>query len=506
MELQYCTCGCKAHESYGSEHPIDKVPIDEFMRKPGDYEGMYKFCKDCRLYYKAANKRKKDKLDALAKATDKKVAKQQGAQFMCCASVKHTAASKHPRKRVPARMFRKDPSDPKSPLVKTCSDCREHQRKICHKRKDRLTELTKQSIKTVKKKDALIHCPGERHASVSKYNRDKVPVSMFWKDPTNPKSELARICSDCRAKDCTTRNKNIQGRRDAAEKEGKFFCTGCSRNITHGARAKNLDGTPSSTCVLCKEIQNAKSKRIRGWYNEIKMDFILMSASSCQRCQHIYLKPRPGTDYVVELETYELDDELVVEYEGTIYLAEEFVVLFADQLELAVIELDHLPEQDQRARYMLLPGEDYVPKKKHVSGMTSKHAMRLEAAKCQHLCARCHVQVTDQRAVKLRPPTSIVLREKADYVDRLKHHIGGCVVCGYWNPYLLKFLDFDHKNPAEKINCIAAMVMNTKYSLDEVIAECLKCRLVCRHCHIIHTRNQRKQGIVRPGTKAKPLP
>ena len=59
MELQYCTCGCKAHESYGSEHPIDKVPIDEFMRKPGDYEGMYKFCKDCRLYYKAANKRKK---------------------------------------------------------------------------------------------------------------------------------------------------------------------------------------------------------------------------------------------------------------------------------------------------------------------------------------------------------------------------------------------------------------------------------------------------------------
>lgn len=41
----------------------------------------------------------------------------------------------------------------------------------------------------------------------------------------------------------------------------------------------------------------------------------------------------------------------------------DIIKLFHDELEINIIELDHLPEKDQRERGLLLPNEIYVPKK-----------------------------------------------------------------------------------------------------------------------------------------------
>ena len=33
------------------------------------------------------------------------------------------------------------------------------------------------------------------------------------------------------------------------------------------------------------------------------------------------------------------------------------------------------------------------------------------------------------------------------------------------------------------------------YSLDDLIKECSKCRVLCKHCHKIHTNKQAKEGL-----------
>ena len=40
------------------------------------------------------------------------------------------------------------------------------------------------------------------------------------------------------------------------------------------------------------------------------------------------------------------------------------------------------------------------------------------------------------------------------------------------------------------------MTKDKNYTMQDVIDEVAKCRVLCLHCHIIHTRNQRKEGIV----------
>ena len=48
---------------------------------------------------------------------------------------------------------------------------------------------------------------------------------------------------------------------------------------------------------------------------------------------------------------------------------------------------------------------------------------------------------------------------------------------------------------------ISKMCMDPGYSLDDVIQECNKCRVLCKHCHRIHTFRQIKAGLFLPKIK-----
>jgi len=67
-------------------------------------------------------------------------------------------------------------------------------------------------------------------------------------------------------------------------------------------------------------------------------------------------------------------------------------------------------------------------------------------------------------------------------------------LCGYNN--ILRFLEFDHLDPTQKIKDITGMVQNKNYSVDDVIFEISKCRILCRYCHRFHTKYQRENGII----------
>jgi len=85
-------------------------------------------------------------------------------------------------------------------------------------------------------------------------------------------------------------------------------------------------------------------------------------------------------------------------------------------------------------------------------------------------------------------------KKKLDYTDELK--LKGCEICKYKNSDLPRFFDFDHLDPTTKIRNISKIVHESKYTFDELITEISKCRIICRHCHIIHTKTQIDNGII----------
>lgn len=65
-----------------------------------------------------------------------------------------------------------------------------------------------------------------------------------------------------------------------------------------------------------------------------------------------------------------------------------------------------------------------------------------------------------------------------------------CMDCG--NSFPPVCMDFDHRNPAEKIDQISELI--ARVSLKRLLEEIAKCDLICANCHRIRT--QKRQEIV----------
>ena len=79
------------------------------------------------------------------------------------------------------------------------------------------------------------------------------------------------------------------------------------------------------------------------------------------------------------------------------------------------------------------------------------------------------------------------LKERRDLIDNIKLKTG-CLLCGYKEHPVA--LDFDHLNPLEK-----SFTIGTKYtsvSLDRLIKEIKKCRVLCANCHRVETLKARQ--------------
>lgn len=63
-----------------------------------------------------------------------------------------------------------------------------------------------------------------------------------------------------------------------------------------------------------------------------------------------------------------------------------------------------------------------------------------------------------------------------------------CVKCGEDHPATL---DFHHINPAEKDRALGEMV-RSNCSMERILAESVKCQVLCSNCHRIHHWNEKK--------------
>jgi len=391
-----------------------------------------------------------------------------------CKSKAHgNSNSQYHKKNVPVEKFYKSEGQ----YYDRCIDCRE----------DRSSKIEKLIVKSDDPNYGS--CYSETHdiPGVSVYPRNKVPVKMFDKLAGKGKS---KECLDCRNYANERKRKGRQNRKETCE-EDEFFCQHCNNIFKISHRANNMDGTPSSNCITCKIKQKDYNKKYYQKFKDmmasIKIEKFKEIGCSCRRCKSIFLKPVAGTKYQVELKTYEKDGVRYVDYNNKKYNTIDFINTFEDLLELRTIDLDHLTEEEQRARGIIGPNDIGIKKRGKVSDMQTEEDMREEAKITQNLCCKCHVIVTMNREKGDGSYTSNYI-EKLNYVNELKAK--GCEVCKYSDTSLTRYFEFDHIDPELKLAIISDMVRMNKYSVEELIEECKKCRVLCRACHRIHSNNQ----------------
>lgn len=343
------------------------------------------------------------------------------------------------------------------------------------------------------------YCTHSGHSTVVKsfHPQNLVPISLFRMEPNNPKSELYVNCLDCREymrRYTTTFFNNIKS---LAQEKGLHSCVSCYKLINHCDRGINLDGTLSVYCIPCKKDEIESYFKRKQHYVNIKYEFIEKYQCCCYKCKYLFLKSDNDSIIARKIPTYEKYGDRYALINDKEMLVKDIIKFYYDDLEVDIIELDHLPEKDQRERGLLLSDEIYVPKKIDVSKITGKASVKLESLKCQHLCILCHVKETIERE-KGENKRGGLIKSKYDYVSKCKEK--GCSSCKFTDPNP-RFFDMDHLDISDKIANIGKMCKDPDYSLDDVIKECEKCRVLCKHCHKIHTIKQIKQGLFLPTKK-----
>ena|ERR1019366_2542947 len=92
-------------------------------------------------------------------------------------------------------------------------------------------------------------------------------------------------------------------------------------------------------------------------------------------------------------------------------------------------------------------------------------------------------------------------RERANYLQRRKDaarrekinrlKMSPCADCHVqYSPWVM---DFDHRNPNDKLFCIGGHIT---IAWDKIQDEIQKCDLVCSNCHRERTHKQRKSGLI----------
>jgi len=399
-------------------------------------------------------------------------------ELLTCSCDNHLwCGSKYPKDKVPRQSFTKSNSEE---LYKMCQDCRNYRTETNKKNKIINIEKYNQSIQN---KNDYMPCLALLHNNEI-YPKDKVPKSQFIKYPNNPNSPFTKFCLDCRTK----KDKHIKEKRKEncvkAEEKGMHYCSYCNNTINQNECALNIDGTQSNCCKSCQDTKNKQNKMLKLNFVNLKFEYIEKYQSCCYLCHIIFVM---HDDHLIELKTELIKNTRYLEYNNKKYKVDDFIQLYKNKIVHDILQFDHLTEIEMRERNLLKDYELYESKYRKISQIQNEALMKFEALKCQLLCGRCHLIKTIERE-KGTIYKNVIRRKKQNYTNELKKE--GCCLCHYVNLDLLRFFHFDHIDPSTKIDNISSMVSEGKYSFDHLINEIKKCRIICLHCHMLHTKNQ----------------
>lgn len=129
--------------------------------------------------------------------------------------------------------------------------------------------------------------------------------------------------------------------------------------------------------------------------------------------------------------------------------------------------------------------------------LMSRERLRVEAAKCDIVCANCHCERTQRQHVarlkRLPQGTSPRIEEKRRYwrshaaaLDELRRR--PCLDCGGRFPPCA--IQFDHRNPTGKAFEVTRAI--GRAGISRILAEAAKCDIVCANCHRMRTYLRRR--------------
>jgi len=419
------------------------------------------------------------------------------AEYMkCCRRDHDLHGSPYDRLAIPRKYFHSNEDDLTSKRSNRCKWCKIHASKITSQSRRVLTEKTN----AVRKGGGEhFNCIDGYHTSASQYLRDRVPAEKFLSDPEDKNSSYLKTCSDCR----THRKRINDAKREACLEKGNpdiFFCGTCVKERNIKDRAFTKRGNPSNQCIKCQTVCNEWASLNKGKYRRallnLKLEVIMKNECCCEVCKRIFL----NGDSIEGLPTKSFetciigDNVRVIIFNGKGYKSSEFIRLNPGLLQLDILDFDHLPEEEQRARGILMEGDPYIPKSGLVRRFKTDRGLRTEATKCQLVCKECHIKETIRREKGVIWASTNERKRRLEIVNELKRK--GCTICGYKNEDLLRFLEFDHKDPKEKTFGIARAIIRNDVTIEDIVKECAKCRVLCGHCHRVHTRNQIEAGII----------
>lgn len=182
-----------------------------------------------------------------------------------------------------------------------------------------------------------------------------------------------------------------------------------------------------------------------------------------------------------------------VSFDGVLYEHKKFARLYEHELELRHLQNDHIPHDEWDKDF------PWEPKIASVCRIENLCGQEKEFAKCQLVSVQGHVRITTERTLQNGKPKSkgsLLRRSKQNWCDEYKRSQGCiCSICNVtYDEEPLKFLHFDHIDIHTKIASISTMIVDKKYTLDMLIEESKKCRLVCATCHSLITSDQAKSG------------
>lgn len=497
LNKMFC-CSYKSHniKTVNSPFPKEEIPEKWMRADPNDEKSnICKMCYHCRLYSRNLRKKASEEAEKSNKESN----------LGYCSSCHHTNISDFPRDKVPINQLRKDPEDSESEIFKTCIQCRNYDKKKQKSIRDKHKELAKTQQDFIKEGSAEFgYCSSKHHTD---YPRDKVPIKKLRKVPDNPKNELSDTCIDCKLKASKKTKKIRLKAKQNAEEKGKKICNTCLNEVNG----------ENKQCKKCKEYSIYYKEKLKEERKEIIFDIIKETQVGCYKCKCLFFSPDEGTTILKQIPTYlKEDNNRYFILNDKEYCVKKDFELFKKYLITPVIEFDHLSEKEQRERGLLNPDEKYIPKVAPVGNLISKSNKKLESLKCQHLCCKCHIEETIRRELENQKTnnksekqentnknfilkeintTRELIKKKKEYVNKIKE--SGCSNCGYTDKNLLRFFEFDHIFPEEKISAVSTMIYkyNNKFTFDDVVSECEKCRVLCRFCHIVNTLYQKGYTI-----------
>jgi hypothetical protein len=144
-----------------------------------------------------------------------------------------------------------------------------------------------------------------------------------------------------------------------------------------------------------------------------------------------------------------------------------------------VLDFDHLHSKKENISYLIFG--------------RSIDVILEEISKCDIVCSNCHRIRTYNRIIKSSTklsmsPKNIAARNR---ISMIKGFVNSqksvpCADCNITYPYYV--MDFDHRNPDDKLFNISEMIYSSSFS--KIKEEIVKCDVVCSNCHRIRSNKE----------------